>query len=39
MIFSLRSKFPSLNIIGCNKIQGQNFLVHDIVDAIKGQIG
>ena len=35
----LRSKFPSLNIIGCNKIQGQNFLVHDIVDAIKGQIG
>jgi len=35
----LRSKFPSLNIIGCNKIQGQNFLVQDIVDAIKGQIG
>ena len=35
----LRSKFPGLNIIGCNKIQGQNFLVRDIVDAIRAQIG
>ena len=35
----LRSKFPTLNIIGCNKVQGQNFLVQDITKAIKAQIG
>ena len=35
----LRSKFPTLNIVGCNKVQGQNFLVQDITSAIKEQIG
>jgi len=34
----LRSKFPQANIIKCNKVQGQNFLVHDLVDAIRKEI-
>lgn len=34
----LRAKFPHLEIIKCNKIQGQPFLVSELVDAIKKEI-
>ena len=31
----LRSKFPGHDYIQCNKVQGQPFLVQEIVDAIE----
>lgn len=34
----LRSYFPELNIIQCNKVQGQTFLVRDIVEAVTKQL-
>ena len=34
----LRSKFPELDIVGCNKVQGQVFLVKDIVEAIAPEL-
>lgn len=30
----LRSQFPHLNIVQCNKVQGQTFLVQDIINAV-----
>lgn len=30
----LRTRFPQFNYLQCNKIQGQTFLVRDIVDAV-----
>ncbi len=30
----LRSRFPEFDYVGCNKVQGQVFLVRDIVDAV-----
>ncbi len=34
----LRAKFPHVEFIKCNKIQGQPFLVSELVDAIKKEI-
>lgn len=34
----LRTTFPQFNYVQCNKIQGQTFLVRDIVDAVEKAI-
>ncbi|MCQ2136388.1 MAG: 2-oxoacid:acceptor oxidoreductase subunit alpha, partial [Bacteroidales bacterium] len=34
----LRNEFPGFNFVGCNKVQGQPFLVSEVVDAIKKEI-
>ena len=35
----LQSKIPNLNIRRINKVQGQPFMVHDIVDCVKKIMG
>ena len=35
----LQSKIPNLNIKRINKVQGQPFMVHDIVDGVKKIMG
>lgn len=34
----LRSTFPDMDIVGCNKVQGQVFLVKDIVESVSSEL-
>lgn len=34
----LRNEYPHVNFVGCNKVQGQPFLVGEVVNAIKKEI-
>jgi hypothetical protein len=35
----LQAKFPDVNILRINKIQGQPFMVREIVDGVKSVLG
>ena len=34
----LKTIFPQFNYLGCNKVQGQTFLVQEIVDAVLAEL-